>query len=157
MSEVLVKIEKEVPVTIFEHPKIKVRVDTLFEEMEGDIKARFDEVKAFLIGDRERDKKYSSISYEQITSLFKIYFYKVILNEAVQVTFSEDSEYDIISNILKLLSKEELKKAILGEPMIYAFESATNQFKEESALGMATRGSKKLLLEKEFLGREIFK
>lgn len=48
MSDVLVKIEKTVPITIFELPQIKLRVDNLFNEIEDDIKVRFDEVKAFI-------------------------------------------------------------------------------------------------------------
>lgn len=104
MSDVLVRIEKAVPITIFELPEIKLRVDTLFDNMKDDIKARFDEVKAFITKDEGDKHRYGKIAYDEITDLFKIYFYKSILNEVVELTFTENGKYDMVANILEALS-----------------------------------------------------
>ena len=154
MSKVLVRIEKEVPTTIFELPEIKLRVDTLFDNMKDDIKARFDEVKAFITKNEGDKRRYGKIAYDEITDLFKIYFYKSIINEAVELTFTENGKYDMVANILEILSDEKLKADILGEPMIYAFEKAISNLPCEGLTG-CVHGGTMLLLEKEFLGRSI--
>ena len=155
MSEVFVRIEKAVPITIFELPEIKLRVDTLFDNMKDDIKARFDEVKAFITKDEGDKHRYGKIAYDEITDLFKIYFYKSILNEAVELTFTENGKYDMVANILEVLSDEKLKADILGEPMIYAFEKAIKNLPSNGDLTACLHGSTMLLLEKEFLGRSL--
>ena len=155
MSEVFVRIEKAVPITIFELPEIKLRVDTLFNNMKDDIKARFDEVKAFITKDEGDKHMYGKIAYDEITDLFKIYFYKSILNEAVKLTFTENGKYDMVANILEALSDEKLKADILGEPMIYAFEMAMRNLPSDGCLTTCLHGSTMLLLEKEFLGRSL--
>ncbi len=47
MNEVLVRIETQVPITIFELPQVKEKVRPLFKKMENAIRARFDEIKKF--------------------------------------------------------------------------------------------------------------
>lgn len=155
MSKVLVRIEKEVPTTIFELPEIKLRVDTLFDNMKDDIKARFDEVKAFITKNEGDKRRYGKIAYDEITDLFKIYFYKSIINEAVELTFTENGKYDMVANILEILSDEKLKADILGEPMIYAFEKAIRNLPRDGFTVASIHGGTILLLEKEFLGRSI--
>ena len=118
MSDVLVKIEKTVPITIFELPQIKLRVDNLFNEIEDDIKVRFDEVKAFITKSEADKRIYGKIEYDEIATLFKIFFYKSVLNDVVEMTFEENDKYDVVKNILEILSYDKLKKAVLGEPMI---------------------------------------
>lgn len=142
-----VRIKVEVPVTIFELPKIKVRVDQLFSDLESDIKLRFDEIKAF-ITQKDSKGEYSKISYDEVAEFFKMYFYKSILNEVVVITFTE-VKCDVAENIIALLSEEKLKAAILGEPMISAFEKGMDSIPTKNGI---VRGSKKLLLEKVFLG-----
>ena len=85
MKEVLLKISKDVPTTVFELPEIKARLDELFAEMDNSIKERFEEIKAFVTRNDER-KEYESISYDEISKLFKIYFCKNVANTAVEVT-----------------------------------------------------------------------
>lgn len=148
MSNVLVKIEKAVPTDIFQLPQIKLRVDELFDEMKGDIRARFDEVKAF-ITKTERDKeRYGMISYDEIVDFFKIYFYKSILNEVVEITFTQSGKYNVMENILEVLSVPKLKEAVFGKQMIDAFGMAIRK--------IPSHGSTILLLEKEFLGKSFF-
>ena len=109
------------------------------------MKARVDEIVEFLELDTT-DK----FSYENIAFLFKWYFFKLILNEAVEITFAGQGNYDILSNILSLLSEEKLETAIMGEPMIDAFSNAIRSIPTDSALSAFLLGSKILLLEKNF-------
>ena len=156
MSNVLVKIEKAVPTDIFELPQIKLRVDELFDEMKGDIRARFDEVKAF-ITKTERDKeRYGMISYDEIVDSFKIYFYKSILNEVVEITFTQSGKYNVMENILEVLSDKKLKDAVFGKQLIDAFGMAIRKIPSSSGLVKTLHGSTMLLLEKEFLGKSFF-
>ena len=155
MSKVLVKIEKGVSTDIFELPQIKLRVDELFDEMKDDIRARFDEVKAFITNGERKEKRYGMISYNEIISLFKICFYNSIINEVVEITFSQSGKYNVVENILEVLSEQKLKDAIYGKTMIDAFETAIRLLPTDSGLTAALHGSTIHLLEKEFLGRSF--
>ena len=78
----------------------------------------------------------------------------MILNEAVEMTFSTFSKkgkYDMLSNILSLLTEENFETAIMGEPMIDAFSNAINSIPTTDALSKTLNGSKVLLLKKTFL------
>ena len=156
MSKVLVKIEKGVSTDIFELPQIKLRVDELFEDMKDDIQARFNEVKAFITKTERNEKRYGMISYNEIESLFEICFYRSIINEVVEITFTQSGKYNVVENILEVLSEQKLKDAIYGEPMIDAFGTAIRLIPSDSGLGCALHGSTILLLEKEFLGKSFF-
>jgi len=79
----LVRINKEIPVTIFNEPVLQKQVIELLNGLEEKIKARFNEIITFLEAD-DTDE----LSYGNIAILFKGYFYKLILNEAVEITFS---------------------------------------------------------------------
>lgn len=147
----LVRIQKDVPLTIFDEPSLAKRIDDLFNGAEEKMKARVDEIVKFLESDATDE-----FSYENISFLFKGYFFKLILNEAVEITFAGQENYDILSNILSLLSKEKLETAIMGEPMIDAFSNAIRSIPIDSALSACLHGSKILLLEKEFLGKSYF-
>lgn len=153
MQKTLLKIKKEVPTTIFEVPKIKVRVDTLFDEMEDDIKSRFNEIKAFITEDNSKKQMYGNISYDEIVTFFKMYFYKSILNEVVEMTFTQDGKYNVVKNILEVLTEERLKDAIWGEPMVYAFEKFIRNQPADTGLTRSLHGSTIILLEMEFLDR----
>ncbi len=107
--------------------------------MKDDIKARFNEVKAFITKDEGDKHRYGKIAY----------------NEAVELTFTENGKYDMVANILEVLSDEKLKADILGEPMIYAFEKAIKNLPSNEDLTACLHGSTMLLLEKEFLGRSL--
>jgi len=147
----LVRIQKNVPLTIFDEPVLAEKVANLFNGAEEKIKARFNEIIIFLESDSTDE-----LSYSNITFIFKVYFYKMILNEAVEMTFSKQGKYDILSNILSLLTEEKLETAIMGEPMIDAFSNAIRSITTTSVLSKALNGSKILLLEKTFQGKCIF-
>lgn len=146
-----VRIKKDVPVTIFDEPTLAKQVANLFNGAEEKMKARVNEIVKFLDMDSTDE-----LSYDNIAVLFKGYFFKLILNEAVEITFSEQGNYDILSNILSLLSEEKMETAIMGEPMIDAFSKAIRSIPNDSGLSAALHGGKILLLEKEFLGKTIF-
>ncbi len=147
----LVRIQKDVPLTIFDEPSLAKQVDNLFDDSEEKMKVRIDEIVKFL-----KPFTTDKFSYKNITSLFKRYFFTLILNEAVGITFSGQENYDILSNILSLLTEENLETAIMGEPMINAFSNAISSIPTDSGLSAALHGSKILLLQKEFLGKSIF-
>lgn len=155
MNEVLVSIKTEVPITIFELPQVKEKVKPLFKKMESEIKARFDEIKTFILDRRNNKEKYEAISYDEVVKVFKIYFYKSILNAVVKITFSDKGKYDVVDNILSLLTEEKLKDAILGKPMIDSFKYVIRKLPHDDCLGTCLNGSTIILLEKEFLGRKI--
>lgn len=147
MSEVLLKIEKAVPAKIFDVPNIKEKMDLLFIGAEDSIKKRVDEIKTFIT--KRNNDEYNQIEYDDILALFRIYFCKSILNKAIEITFSEDGSYNVAENILGLLSEESLNTAILGKPMIWAFEKAITNLPSNSII----HGSTMLLLEKKFLDK----
>jgi len=149
--ETLVRIEKAVPINIFNEPILAKHVDNIFKVAEEKMKARIDEITKFL-----RLDSVEELSYENIAFLFKVYFFKFILNEAIEITFQGNRNYDIISNILSLLSEEKLETAIMGAPMVDAFSKAIRSIPNTSALSATSHGSKILLLEKEFFGKSIF-
>lgn len=155
MSDVLVKIEKAVPTTIFELPQIKLRVDNLFNEMEEDIKARFDEIKAFITKSEADKSIYGKIEYDEIATLFKIFFYKSVLNDVVEMTFGENNKHNVVENILEILSYDNLKEAVYGELMINAFKMAIKNLPSDGALTACLHGGKIMLLEKEFLRQNV--
>ena len=146
-----VRIQKDVPVNIFAEPTLAKQVDSLFNSTEEKMKERVNEIVKFLNMDDTKE-----LSYENIAFLFKGYFFKLILNEAVEITFDGKENYDILSNILSLLSEEKMETAIMGKPMIDAFSKAIRSIPNDSGLRAALHGGKILLLEKEFLGKTIF-
>jgi hypothetical protein len=146
--EILVRIEKNIPLTIFDEPVLKSRVTYLFNDADEKIKARINEIVTFL-----KLESTSELSYDNIAFFFKMYFYKLILNEAVEMTFSGEGNYDALSNVLSLLSEEKMESAIMGKPMIDAFTKVICSIPTNSALSACLYGSKILLMEKEFLGK----
>ena len=96
------------------------------------------------------------LSSDKIVLFFKGYFYKLVLNEAVKMTFAENANFDALGNIISLLTNEKLENEIMGKPMINAFEKAIRSIPTTDALEACLHGSKIMLLEKEFLGKTIF-
>lgn len=146
-----IRVEINIPTTIFEKPALKKHVSKLFDSNEEKIKTRINEILTFLGSDYAE-----KLSSDKIAFFFKGYFYKVILNEAVKMTFSEEANFDALENIISLLTNENLENAIMGEPMIDAFSRAIRNLPDEGLLSPVLHGSKIMLLEKEFLGKTIF-
>lgn len=147
----LVQVEINIPTTIFQKPVLKEHVSKLFDSNEEKIKTRINEILTFLGSDYSE-----KLSSDEIEFFFKGYFYKVVLNEAVKMTFSEEANFDALGNIISLLTNEKLKNAIMGEPMIDAFSKAIRNLPTGNGLEACIHGGKIMLLEKEFLGKTIF-
>lgn len=155
----LVRIQKDVPLTIFEEPNLAKQVGILFDGSKEKIKSRIDEIIEFLKSNDHHDLiNYDSeaFSYQNLLPLFKGYFFKSTLNRAVEITFSEQGKYNILSTISSLLSEEVLQDAIMGEPMIDAFSNAIRNLPNDGYLSPALHGADVLLLRKHFLGKNIF-
>ena len=146
-EKIFIRIQKDVTPIIFDEPTLAKQVCSLFNESEKKVKARVDEIAKFL-----NLEAVSEISYEDIVFNFKVYFFKLILNEAVEIVFSGQEKYDILTIIYSLLSKEKLETAIMGKPMIDAFSRAIRSKAANNELTSCICGSRILLLEKEFLG-----
>ena len=147
----LVQIEKKIPVTIFDEPVLKKQVIHLFKGAEEKIKERVNEIIRFI-----KPAYAAELSYDNnIDFLFKECFYKLILNEAIVNTFSGQGNYDVLSNIISLLTEEKLETAIMGEPMIEAFEKAIQNIHSDSVLDEALHIKEICLLRQEFLGKTI--
>lgn len=147
----LVRIQKDVPLTIFDEPILAKQLNKLFKDSEEKFKSRVDEIVKFLESDFT-DK----LSYENIASLFKLYFFEFILNEAIEITLAGRRNYDILTNISSLLSEKSLETAIMGKPMIDAFIRAISNIPVDGNLSKIYKGSLKITLEKEFLGEYDF-
>lgn len=97
------------------------------------------------------------LSHDNISFLFKAYFYKSIITDAVEMAFTEKGKYDVKDNIMSLISETKLKDAIMGRPMIDAFKKAIQSIPPNSALSACIHGSKMLLLEQKFLNINPFR
>lgn len=139
-------VEKEVPSNIFERSDVQARVQELFVDAEGMIDARIKEITEFL----DIEPCYE-LTHKHIYALFEGYFCKHIANEAIQMAFMEQGNYNILDNIMSLLTKRQLRAAIYGKPMIDAFSRAIRSIPNEHALDASIHGSKILLLRKEYL------
>ena len=149
--EYFIDVKESVPIEIFKQTPVKEELERLFNKKQERIKARIDEVKEYL-GTFECDK----LSYENITELFKVYYYKEITSKTIQKVYSCSGEYHIIRAMLSELTEESLEKAIMGKPMIDSFNKALSMIDSTDALHATLKGSKMLLLEKHFLGKEVY-
>lgn len=153
MKKVFLKIKKAVSPCIFYTYEIKEKMDKLFADSEELLKQRFDELKQFVV-DGDENSMFNQITYEEVADYFEIMFFKLLANDAVEIVFSDNEKYNIKEIILELLSKDKLENAISGELMINAFERVMSKIPTDSALSTCLIGSKKILLEKEFLGKK---
>lgn len=149
--EAEVTINRSIPLTIFDEPYLKLQVNQLFDNMEQETRQRVSEIIKFLDLDHSDE-----LSYDNIAFHFKHYFYQLILNEAIEITFSKAGKYNVLTNILSLLSEEKLRNAIMGKPMIDAFSRAIRSIPTTDALEACLHGSKILSLKKEYLGISYF-
>lgn len=152
MKNTLVRIEKDVPLTIFDEPGVIGRVNQLFDSQQESIRQRVDEILAFM-----KVEPAEELSHDNISFLFKAYFFKSIMIEAVEMVFTETGKYDVKDNIMSLLSETKLKDAIMGKPMIDAFKKAIQSIPTTSALSACLHGSKIFLLEQKFLNINPFR
>lgn len=113
--KIMVRFNSEIPTTIFEEPILQKQVDSLLDGAKEQIKQRVDNLIKVLALDYT-DK----LSYDEIIIQFKAHFCKLILTEAVGMALSEWGRYNILDNILSLLTEEKLEMAITEKTMIDA-------------------------------------
>ena len=65
-----------------------------------------------------------------ILNRFRVYWYKQLLNEAVEISLTKKDAYNIKDNILGLLTDNKITYAIYGEPMTYAFTSILRELND---------------------------
>jgi len=113
------EINQEVPSNIFERPVISARIKELMYEYTEAIDKRIEEIKEFI-----NLPSCPELENSFIRDVFKSYFCNHIANEAVHIAFMEQNAYNIEKNIIQLLTKVNMRKAIFGTPMIDAFSRA---------------------------------
>lgn len=143
----VIEIKQTATLAIFDEPCVKEKADHLFNTYKEDIENRIQEILYFL-----KMEPCKELAHDNIAYYFKIYYYKSILYMAVENAVSIERKYNILENVLALLSVSSLAYAIRREPMIYAFSKAISSIPVKNALEKALHGSKIFLLEKEFLG-----
>lgn len=78
MTKTMARIKKDVPLTIFEEPTVKRHAELLFENSKEILENRY---KNLL---KELDMAPATeLSYDNIISLFKPYFFETVLNDAI--------------------------------------------------------------------------
>ncbi len=138
--------------SIIEEPRIKENLQILFSTFDTAITDKINEILNFIKFHNE--KIYKDLSFDNIYENFKLYFYKKIINEAINTTLSCVDKYDFLENILELINSQIINEAILGETMINSFNRAIRRLPNENVSGLQfiSKGSLIILLEKEFLG-----
>lgn len=144
------KIETTVNDSIFETPAIATRVSDLLCEEKKLFDERYEEIKNFI----DFEKDFESLSKDNVFTLFKGYWFKSIINKAIESIFSEGSDYNVYNAIVNLLTNQNLKEAIMGEPMIDAFSMAIRQIPDD-IFYFPIRGSKILLLHKKYIEKSL--
>lgn len=128
---------KTATLAIFDEPSVKEKSDKLFETYKEDIESKIKEILDFL-----NLMPSNELSYENITALFKTNFHMRILNTAVAIACSNRKQYNLLENVLSLLSdKKMISQAIRTEPMLEAVIDALYNIPRETALETAKYGS----------------
>lgn len=131
--------------TFEESPNIAISLTTVFRKMENEIKARFDEIMAYII---QHDKKHhiaNQIAYEDIERNF----YELILKE-VKGNQNDTKE------ILDFITEAKVKEAMVGKPMIDAFCEVIQNIPTKDVFDTISHGSMIMFLTSEFLGVSLF-
>ncbi len=145
MEKALVKLRYDVPLKIFNVPIIQKKSKEVFEGLgtQKAIKERATEMLAVM-----DLKPTSDFSYENIVEKFKPYFYKEILQQALEMAITQNNRFNIVSNILTLLPSEyTLKKAINGNAFYCAIADV---IKELPIISIHDKSKKIILLQNSF-------
>lgn len=149
MENFCITTKKTATLAIFEEPLVKTKSDELFETYKDDIESKIQEIIDFL------GLTPSDDFFENVTSLFKTNFYRRTLTTAVEIACSTRKKYDILENVLSLLTVQMLAHAIRTEPMIEAFETALSSIPYKTALEKARYGSLIYRLEQKYQNSNI--
>ena len=139
---------------IFNSPNVKRQVEKIFEEAEAVFQNRLNEIKNF-IDSKNGHEDYDEITEENVLLKFKNAFFEKIAGIAVENAFSTDN-HDLESNLVAVLSKENLENAIAGETMIEAVSGVITEIATDDAFSAALHGSTIFLINKHFLEVDPF-
>lgn len=142
MEKIMLNINQAVPAVIFEKSEIKRKLNILFKQENETIKKRYEEIKNSF-----EQKEIRKIKFSTIRDLFKGYFLKKVLNEAIFILLEIESKDSLSKSILYCLTYESLMESIYGEEMINAFKKAIKTLPDPATF---IRGQAIVLLKKRF-------
>ena len=127
---------------IFQEPKIENALNNLFENMSKTIFERFRSISTAI-----EVKENNEFSNKELFKLFKFYFKKEILNQAILMAL-QDYRYNLFDNVYSLISESVLNAAIHGDIMLETFIATFRTVKASTEFERAIIGSKIITLEK---------
>lgn len=106
MKYSIVCLVLETSLAIFDEPSVKRQIDEIFFNQKDKIKEKiFSAIKMFhLVANKE--------VFEEIYIMFKVYFLTSILNEALKTLLTKPNNYNILDNIIRLLTEENLENEL---------------------------------------------
>lgn len=150
MENFSITTTKTATLAIFEEPSVKAKSTELFKTYKDDIESKIKEILDFLEF-TPSDENF----FENVTSLFKENFYRKILTTSVELACSNAKKYNLLENILSLLSVEMFEHAIRTEPMIKAIKTAISSIPYETVFEKINHGSLIYKLEKKYQSLEV--
>lgn len=150
----MLKINVKVSPAIFETQAVKRKLDETFEETSEKFRARFEELKNFLLV-HNNALNYNKISYEAVEEDFKEILIEKLATIAVEKAFSTNN-HDIEKNLIEVISTELIETAIMQRTMIAAFAENIRKIETNDAWQKCLKGSMIMLLEKRYLGEDLF-
>ena len=144
----ILRIDEAVTLEFFERPGLKYTTDQLFKNMNACINQKISEIRNM---DCIRESEFAEvISYEKVYLRFKYRFLKMLLDEAVEMSLKEKGKYDVLSNVISLLSKEKLYNAIDGEMIIYSVIDVIKTIETTNPMQSVALGSIIATLKQKF-------
>lgn len=142
-----VNTKKDLSTTIFKEEAIQEKANILFNNIKDDFSKQVDEVLKII-----REKPKGALSHDNIFSIFKKKFYKVILDEAIEKSLNGENNYNIKDNLLALLTNYDnsLKKSTQNELLISAISTAILSIPVTSNLETCIYNSKIDLLKQKY-------
>ena len=144
----ILRINEAVTLEFFERPGLKYTTDRLFKNMNACINQKISEIRNI---DCIKESEFAEIiSYEKIYLRFKYRFLKMLLDEAVEMSLTQKAKYDVLSNVISLLSKEKLYNAIDGEMIIYSVIDVIKTIETTNPMQSVALGSIIATLKQKF-------
>lgn len=145
-------IEKEVPITIFQDDSIKKEVERLFNNIEDEFSKRVREVLSTV-----REDATGALSIENLLSIFKVNFYKIVLNDAIDIILNGENNYSLKQNILNIIltSEKNLRKCIYSDVLIKTISEAFRSIPTKNNLDSCIYRSKIATLYNKYVEDDI--
>ena len=143
-------IKITVPFDIFNEPHLNACLNNMLKFKEPDIQKRFYEIKEFIEKDNLSDPT-NELSYDNIYFLFKLFLYKKLINDSIEIAFNEKGRYNVLDNIISLISEDTITEAIMGKTMIDAFSKAIRSIPNTSMIDPCIHGGMIISIENKFL------